>query len=77
MAVEVSKELDSKEAIEHPEEDKEQSHIVDLLARPLEDLVESGFGHRELEAGPNVSNHENNDFIDNTKHFMLRLFDEV
>ena len=60
MAVEVTKELDSKEAVEHPEEDKEQSHIVDLLARPLEDLVEPGLGHRELEAGPNVSDHENN-----------------
>ena len=55
MAVEVAKELDSKEAIEHPEEDKEQSHIVDLLAGPLEDLVESSFGHRELEARPNIS----------------------
>ncbi len=58
MAVEVSKELDSKEAIEHPEEDKEQSHIVDLLAGSLEDLVESGFWHRELEAGPNISDHD-------------------
>ena len=45
VAVEVTKELDSKETIEHPEEDKEQSHIVDLLARPLEDLVEPSLGH--------------------------------
>ena len=58
MAVEVPKELDSKKTIENPEEHKEQGHIVDLLAGPLEDLVEPGLGHGELEAGPDVSDHD-------------------
>ena len=58
VAVKVAKELDSKQAIEDPEEDKEQGHIVDLLAGPLEDLVEPGLGHGELEAGPDVSDHD-------------------
>ena len=58
VAVEVTKELDSQQAVEDPEEDKEQSHIVDLLAGPLEDLVEPGLGHRELEAGADVSDHD-------------------
>ena len=58
VAVEVTKELNSKQAIEDPEEDKEQGNIVDLLAWPLKDLVESGLGHGELEAGPDVSDHD-------------------
>ena len=58
MAVEIPKELDSKKAIENPEEHKEQGHIVDLLAGSLEDLVEPGLGHGELEAGPDVSDHD-------------------
>ena len=58
VAVEVTKELDSQQAIEDPEEDKEQGHIVDLLAGPLKDLVEPGLGHGELEAGPDVSDHD-------------------
>ena len=40
MAVQVSKELDAKKSVENPEEDEEESDIVNLLARPLEDLVD-------------------------------------
>ena len=58
MTVEIPKELDSKKAIENPEEHKEQGHIVDLLAGSLEDLVEPRLGHGELEAGPDVSDHD-------------------
>ena len=58
MAVEVAKELDTKQAIKDPEEDKDQGHIVNLLAGPLEDLVEPGLGHGELEAGSDVSDHD-------------------
>ena len=47
VAVQIPKELNTKEAVENPEEDKEESDIVDLLAGPLEDLVEAGLGHRE------------------------------
>ena len=58
MAVQVSKELDAKKSVENPEEDEEESDIVNLLARPLEDLVESGLGHREAEARPDEADHD-------------------
>ena len=45
VAVEVTKELNSKQAIEDPEEDKEQSYVVDLLTGSLKDLIQSGLGH--------------------------------
>ena len=34
VAVQVAKELDSKESVENPEEDEEEGDVVDLLARP-------------------------------------------
>ena len=58
MAVQVSKELDAKKSVENPEEDEEESDIVNLLARPLEDLVEAGLGHGEAEAGPDEPDHD-------------------
>ena len=45
VAVQIPKELNTKEAVENPEEDEEEGDIVDLLAGPLEDLVEAGLGH--------------------------------
>ena len=58
MAVQVSKELDAKKSVENPEEDEEESDVVNLLARPLEDLVESGLGHREAETRSDESDHD-------------------
>ena len=58
MAVEISKELNSQQSIEDPEEDKEECDIVDLLTGPLEYLVQSCLGHGELEAGPDISDHD-------------------
>ena len=58
MAVQVSKELDAKKSVENPEEDEEESDVVNLLARPLEDLVESGLGHREAETRSDEADHD-------------------
>ena len=58
MAVQVSKELDAKKSVENPEEDEEESNVVNLLARPLEDLVESGLGHREAETRSDEADHD-------------------
>ena len=58
VAVQVAKELDSKESVENPEEDEEEGDVVDLLAGPLEDLVEAGLGHGEAEAGPDEPDHD-------------------
>ena len=44
MAVKLSKELDPEQSVQHPEEHKEEGDIVDLLAGPLEDLVEPRLG---------------------------------
>ena len=58
VAVQIPKELNTKEAVENPEEDEEEGDIVDLLAGPLEDLVEPGLGHGEAEAGPDEPDHD-------------------
>ena len=58
VAVQIPKELNTKEAVENPEEDEEESDIVNLLARPLEDLVEPRLGHREAEARPDEADHD-------------------
>ena len=63
MTVKLSKELHPKQSVQHPEEYEEEGDIVDLLAGPLEDLVEPSLGHRELEACPNVSDHKNNETL--------------
>ena len=58
VAVQIPKELNAKEAVENPEEDEEEGDIVDLLAGPLEDLVEAGLGHGEAETGPDEPDHD-------------------
>ena len=58
MAVQASKELDAEKSVENPEEDEEESDIVNLLARPFEDLVESGLGHREAETRSDEADHD-------------------
>ena len=58
VAVQIPKELNAKEAVENPEEYKEEGDIVDLLAGPLEDLVQPGLGHGEPETGPDEADHD-------------------
>ena len=58
VTVQIPKELNTKEAIENPEEDEEEGDIIDLLAGPLEDLVEAGLGHGEAKAGTDEANHD-------------------
>ena len=58
VAVQIPKELDTEEAVENPEEDEEEGDVVDLLAGPLEDLVEAGLGHRESEACSDEPDHD-------------------
>ncbi len=40
--------LNSKQSVERHEEEEEDGDVVDLLARPLEDLVDPGLWHRKL-----------------------------
>ena len=44
MTVKLSKELHPEQSVQHPEEHEEEGDIVDLLAGPLEDLVEPRLG---------------------------------
>ena len=44
MTVKLSKELHPEQSVQHPEEHEEEGDIVNLLAGPLEDLVEPRLG---------------------------------
>ena len=58
MTVKLSKELDPEQSVQHPEEHEEEGDIVDLLAGPLEDLVQPGLGHGEPETCPDEADHD-------------------
>jgi len=47
--------LNSKQSVERHEEEEEDGDVVDLLARPLEDLVDPGLWHRKLQEDSNES----------------------
>ena len=68
VAVQITKELDAKESVENPEEDEEESDIVNLLARPLEDLVKSGLGHREAETRSDEADHDERPVVKQIKN---------
>ena len=55
MFTQMSEELNAQKTVERHEEEKEERYIVDLLAGSFEDLVDSLFGHVELERDANES----------------------
>ena len=45
--------LNSEQSVEGHEEEEEDGDVVNLLTRTLEDLVDPGLGHRELQEDAN------------------------
>ncbi len=58
VAPQLAEELDAQEPVEAHEEREEKGDVVDLLARALEDLVDAGLGHGELEEGADEADHD-------------------
>ncbi len=52
MVVDFTKKLDPEQTIKTHKEEKENCHVVDLLAGSLENLVDSSLWHRKLEKNP-------------------------
>ena len=50
--------LHAEQSVERHEEEEEYGDVVDLLARPLEDLVDPRLRHRELEEDADAPDHD-------------------
>ena len=58
VVAEVPEELHPQQPVERHEEEEEDGDVVDLLARALEDLVDPGLGHAELEEHADEADHD-------------------
>lgn len=58
MEIHFSEELDAEQSVERHEEEEEDGDVVNLLTGSFEDLVDSGFGHREFEEHSDEADHD-------------------
>ncbi len=70
MIVDLAKELHPEESIETHKEQEKDGDIVNLLAGPLEDLVDPGLWHGELQEHPDEPANHNQTF---PSMYVIRL----